>query len=721
MPDATNIFSPAVMGGTENDELSAAPDPALDALAQEWARIPSPQADDFVRFTARCNAIGRAFASMNQRALVIQAELQASEMMADGNEVLLGGLRSDVFRAVSAALSASRRVFRMGSGDDLKLVAVLTRDELNARDPDLAADEERREQNLRAREVIINADGSRTERLLESFRADQIMTVTPVILATEIDRAAHVKKAVQKKRNGRTLLEWVRTDFPVRMAADFMSSRGVNRLPELIGVAHVPIMNEQGGMVAEPGYDPVSMRWISSAVPAVEVPENPTENEAKAALAEIRKLLRKYEFDGPRNEAAGAALVITAVLRPSMERAPMTLSTAGQPRTGKDHLLRTAALVSIGGSPTMFSIGSRPEEREKRLSQILHSGVPFIVLNNVNGGLESDDLCTFLSEGSAVLRSYGSVGAGKRAVYGAMIAASGNNLEATNDLVTRCFTVRQSSKSADPGSRTFDFCAHTWLGNPDNRRHILTAVFTIARWWMQERARGRNAGRLGGTNGFEQWSMFVREPIHALTGHDIFEATVEAEQDQRASEGPGAFTDACGVILTAAWRLDYPWSQRGAERMVADWRRQNAENLIAPDHIQLAESLVEENAGVLTAEEVCAAVEGKAPREIDATAGNVTRAAQKVTRFISQQEEDTARGGDEPAPMLAAWLDDVRAACRRIGKSADNEADAGMAIKRTLDVAGGTWRCTVVRDPVTGTPKKGGPRRNKAVYRWCRL
>lgn len=615
--------------------------------------------------------------------------------------VKLDASRDEIHQQALGALLSGRRVFRAGQGDDMKLTTVLTRADLVRVDPRAAEEEDRRE--------------ARRGRESESGDADQLMSVSPVTLAIEVNACGSVTRKVEVSGIGKVEMP---TDFPVAIAVEMIASKALNALPEVIGVAHVPIINENGEMFAEPGYDPSSMRWVSTSVRAVAVPDAPTREDAESALALLHWLLREYEFDGPRNKVAGVGCLMTAVLRASMRKAPLWASTSGMARTGKDRLLRTCSTVSTGGPPVMYAFGKTPEERDKRLSQVLHSGAPFIVMSNINGGIESDDLCVFLSEGSVVVRQYGSTGSGRRAQYGAFWSVSGNNFEPRGDLVARCVTVRQVSSNPDPGLRVFEFDDLKWLRDPNNRRSIVAAVFTIAKWWMQERARGTNA-RLGGTNGFDEWSALVREPLFALTDLDIFASALEADREQRTTGATGSFSDSSGNVLAADWRVDYPWSQAEVERIVGEYVRGDL-TVEAPPRIQFLETLTEEHAGPLDDAAVCAAVAAHAPVEFVCLAGDLTRAAKKVRNFIQRREQDAEHGGDDVSAAFAEWAEQVRGAIAGIGNAATSDASAGTLVKKALDVAGGEWSCGVARDPF-GAAMKGGTGRAKALYRWRRI
>lgn len=704
---------------------------ALEALAREWARIAEPTGADYADMAQRAAAAGCSFPDVQTRASEIQAETPGFAPDAREGEVLLTDNRATVFAAAARALARRKRVFAQGKGDARRLVLVQTLDDLHNVDPEAEERLERRVDPLLHREPMRDEedrpmhaeDGTPLFMPPVRYTADQLVSVNDIILAMEINIAADVKKRVTVQRNGRAVVEWVSCDFPQRMAKALMDSTELRILPQLRGVAHVPIMAADGSVVTTPGYHAESEMWITSTLPRVTLPDRPTRDDALASLDKLRHLFREYEFADPANQTAGVAALMTAVTRPSVDKAPLTLSTSGAPRTGKDHLMRSCSLVAIGQMPDIMSLGTRGEERDKRLSQIFHSGSPAVILSNINGGLESDDLCVFISEGGVTVRTYGTFGVGKRAEYSAFWSATGNNLQPKGDLVTRCMTVRQVSASATPGRRTFTFDIHTWLQDPANRASIIEAVLTIVRWWRQS-GRWLNTGQLeggslGGTNDFNQWAAMVRAPLYALTEHDVFAATFDSEDTQRSEDGAGAFCDACGIVFDAAWRVDYPWSQRDAQRRVDQWRQHNPDQLVAPEPVQRAEALTAEHVGELSDDELCRRVEAMTPSEYVELAGGIVRAADKVRRFTRTLREDEEHGS-APSEQQAAWLTEVEGALSRLGKAANDERTAGHQVKAALDVAGGAWRMGIALQP-SGRPMRGGANGARQMYRWKRL
>ena len=124
-------------------------------------------------------------------------------------------------------------------------------------------------------------------------------------------------------------------------------------LKHFAGIATTPILGGNGVIRSTDGYDPATGLWCHN-VPALNVPRNPTRQEAAAALLRIRYVFRTFPFaDAARmhdralgvdvvnpnepvglDESAFLAAMQTAACRPSLPTAPGFLCD-GPPTAGR--------------------------------------------------------------------------------------------------------------------------------------------------------------------------------------------------------------------------------------------------------------------------------------------------------------------------------------------------------------------------------------------------
>lgn len=196
------------------------------------------------------------------------------------------------------------------------------------------------------------------------------------------------------------------------------------------GITTAPILSDDGSIRAAEGYDPISGMWCHN-IPAVQVPEHPTMEEAKAALGYIRHKFRTFPFaDGERardleldldvidvttpaglDESSFLTMLLTGVCRQSLGTAPGLLcdgpsfSGAG---TGKGLLVKAICVIASGARPAAFTSGHDEAELDKRLTSALVEARPAVFLDNFNAKeLTSDILASVLTENPAMVRVMG--------------------------------------------------------------------------------------------------------------------------------------------------------------------------------------------------------------------------------------------------------------------------------------------------------------------------
>jgi hypothetical protein len=175
-----------------------------------------------------------------------------------------------------------------------------------------------------------------------------------------------------------------------RIGRLYLAKKGEWDLPRLAGITTVPILGDDGSIRAAKGFDR-EMRLYCANVPALEVPQRPTERQARTALHLLRNAVRTFPFaDAPRvwdsklqlelvdlsqppglDESTFLAGLNTAVGRPCLPLAP-GLMLVGPQRSGsgsgKGLLARAICLIAYGLRLAPFTPVKDRAELEKRIS-----------------------------------------------------------------------------------------------------------------------------------------------------------------------------------------------------------------------------------------------------------------------------------------------------------------------------------------------------------------
>jgi hypothetical protein len=324
--------------------------------------------------------------------------------------------------------------------------------------------------------------------------------------------------------------------LPDRVAGMYLDMDGEWKLPKLTGISATPILSDDGTIRLTEGYDAATGVYCHG-VPHITVPERPTRAEAHAALSIIRDAFKTFPFaDAARHldkslgvevvdqsnpigldESAFLAGLLTAVCRPSLHLAPglllnaPSISGAG---CGKGLLVRCLAMVAYGTHMRPFTPGNDRHEMDKRLVAEIIEGRPCLFMDNLNSTLlRSNTLASLITERPSGVRILGQSRMA-HLEHASFIAVTGNGLSVSEDLARRFLYCELDANCEDPELRPF---APGFLDEISRSRpKLLAAALTIWRWGRADDAHAADAPHGLTLGSFEQWGIWVRDPLLAL-------------------------------------------------------------------------------------------------------------------------------------------------------------------------------------------------------------
>ena len=249
----------------------------------------------------------------------------------------------------------------------------------------------------------------------------------------------------------------VSTHLPSNLLSLLHASQLRPSLPEIIGVAHNPLLSVQGIPKFQPGYDKKS-RVLALFDEVVFAPfswKTVSMYEASEALVYInRELLTDFPFQSKADLAVADAALLTAVLRPLFEAAPMFVISARSKGTGKSYLSRIISLIASGAPARTLTWPTGEEEATRLILSSLRDAPAVIDFDNVTGRLEDyPTMCTCLTEGifsSRQIRTSAILSVSTRTLF----LANGNFVQPGGDLQRRAIPLLLS-RPANPSSRSF--------------------------------------------------------------------------------------------------------------------------------------------------------------------------------------------------------------------------------------------------------------------------
>lgn len=333
---------------------------------------------------------------------------------------------------------------------------------------------------------------------------------------------------------------WVRTDPPARHAAVLFDAASYAHLPTLKGLARQPYLRPDGSLVMAHGFDSSTGMFGAFETSRFHVPEAPTMDEARQALDVLDDLLSEFRFASPSAKSAALVAILTATIRPSLERAPMFHVRAHVVGSGKSYLCEVIAAFATPRRAAPATFPADDEECQKLLLAELLRGPAVIEFDNLTGDLVAHkSLCAALTAEFMTGRIL-NVSKTAEVSTRTLFLSSGNNVGPVQDMTRRCITIDLDPGCEVPASRTF--------ARPDLVRDVLRergryvcAALTIVRAWIHA---GRPHSPCKALAGFGEWSDLCRQPLMWLGLPDPAAAVFEAMNDDPDRETLGRLLQA---------------------------------------------------------------------------------------------------------------------------------------------------------------------------------
>jgi hypothetical protein len=345
----------------------------------------------------------------------------------------------------------------------------------------------------------------------------------------------------------------VRTNPPTETAATILARAGDWKFSAISGVISTPTMRPDGSLLMVQGYDEVTGLLLVEPPPMPAIPDQPTREDALAALKLIEELLVGFPFVDDVSRSVALSAILTPVVRGAFPVTPLHASRAPAAGSGKSFLWDIVAAIAIGQPMPVMSTGASEEETEKRLGAALLAGQPLISIDNISGELGGDALCQIIERPVVEIRILGRSERVRIEARGTSSFATGNNFVVVGDLCRRVITTNLDAAMENPELRQFDFDPVERV--LANRGAYIAAALTICRAYI---VAGR-PGRLPRLASFEGWSDTVRSALVWLGKEDPVKSieSAKAEDPERAelSDMMEAWGRVIGVGAGARMRL----------------------------------------------------------------------------------------------------------------------------------------------------------------------
>jgi putative DNA primase/helicase len=301
---------------------------------------------------------------------------------------------------------------------------------------------------------------------------------------------------------------------PEQVAITYLSRGGEWNIPKLWAAISAPTLRPDGTVLQEPGYDEQTGTWYDPCgIDFPRVPEDPTRDNAEAALELLTKAFSSFPFEGESDQSVALALALCSIVRRSLPSAPLGAITAPTPRSGKTLLADCIAILATGVPAPAMQYPEKDEEAAKTALAILTGGDSVVLIDNIERPLQGDWLCSILTS-----ETYRGRVLGRTEMISVptstLFLATGNQLVIAGDLRTRTLLCRIDPKCEKPEERAFSTDIRESI--MAQRAELVVAGLTL----MRAYALSGERADIPPWGGFEHWSDRVRAPLVWLGRQD---------------------------------------------------------------------------------------------------------------------------------------------------------------------------------------------------------
>lgn len=346
--------------------------------------------------------------------------------------------------------------------------------------------------------------------LIASIETDPATLETSIKPLSQNALLRVISRVADWERYDKRSESWVVSDPPVKYNNVLYDAVRYPHLPYLSGLARQPHLREDGSLVINAGYDPVTKLYGVFEPEAYCIPKNPTREDAEAALQMLLSLVEECAFAEEIDRAAAISAMLTAAVRPSLDLAPGFHVVAHAYGSGKSFLTRLIGALATPQNVPGIAFLKDADEMRKTLIALLIKSPAVINFDDMSSDIEpSEALKTALTEeyiGGRLLGVSKDVTCSTRSLF----LFSGNNVFPVKDMARRVISIHLDPQCENPITREFK---RPNLGEQirKDRAFYVSAALTVITAWI---AAGKPKAEVKAFQGYNgQWADWCRHPL----------------------------------------------------------------------------------------------------------------------------------------------------------------------------------------------------------------
>lgn len=300
-------------------------------------------------------------------------------------------------------------------------------------------------------------------------------------------------------------------DPPMDICKTTLALGNKRGLKALEAIVTAPTLRADGSILCTPGYDAGSKLLFDVADVPHAIPDEPTIEEAKAALNYLWEPFRDFPFVSSLDRAVHLSALLTTAVRATLPTCPAFAYDAPVQGSGKTLLALCVGMLATGKDVGVWphTHGRDDEEVRKRIFTALRSGARSIIWDNVVGSFDSASMASALTSPTFTDRILGS-SASSAVPNRSILILTGNNLALRGELPRRVLIARIDPKTDKPFSRHFDFDPLAMCRQ--NRLDMVSSALVLIKAQLNGLDVTGQLGK-GRLASFEQWDAWIRQTV----------------------------------------------------------------------------------------------------------------------------------------------------------------------------------------------------------------
>ena len=332
--------------------------------------------------------------------------------------------------------------------------------------------------------VVINENGQPSTERIDKHRLRGVLA-----------RSADWFKKDERRRS-------VPVHPPLDVVNDILALGNWPGIPVLDAIATAPVLTSGGEFISDPGYHTASRIFYAGEQVILDC--NQTLDEAMSVLRE--ELLGDFPFVDDASRAHALAMLFLPFVRPAIDGpTPLHLVDSPSPGTGKSLMVDACVIPFTSEGVATTTCSHDKDEWRKKITSILLASRNHVLIDNVNGKLDSPDLAAAITSRiweDRVLGSQQLVHLPQEMVW----IVTGNNVTLSSELARRSIWTRLDSRSEYPWQTTQFRHPNLVSWAQYNRSALMRSVLTVVQGWLDAGQPGFQGKSLGG---FESWSNVI--------------------------------------------------------------------------------------------------------------------------------------------------------------------------------------------------------------------